>query len=217
MKGTPRALAGFCVLLVSIQAQAGDEGKPIYSNGGANPAAMACGTCHGADALGLPAAGFPRLAGLPAAYTGKQLQDFRSGSRANPVMQPIAAALSDAEIQQVSAMLADLPAPKTALVGRADDAASVGAELALRGAWARNVPECVACHGPGGVGVGTAFPPLAGQSAAYLAAQLDAWRQGTRKNDPNDLMGHVARALDDNEVKAVAEYFAGLGSQEVTP
>ena len=81
-------------------------------------------------------------------------------------------------------------------------------------AWERNIPECVACHGPAGMGVGASFPPLAGQSAQYLGAQLNAWRQGTRKNDPNDLMGHIARAMSDDEVQAVAGYFADLGQKE---
>jgi len=80
----------------------------------------------------------------------------------------------------------------------------------LRGAWERNVPECVACHGPGGVGVGDSFPPLVGQSAQYLSSQLVAWQQGTRKNDPNDLMGHIARSLTEEEVKAVSTYFSNL-------
>jgi cytochrome c553 len=60
------------------------------------------------------------------------------------------------------------------------------------------------------VGVGSVFPPLVGQSAQYLSAQLLAWQQGTRKNDPNDLMGHIARSLTEGEVKAVSAYFANL-------
>lgn len=96
-------------------------------------------------------------------------------------------------------------------------ATGVGERLALRGAWERQVPECVSCHGPGGVGVGTAFPPLAGQPASYLVAQLNAWREGTRHNDPNDLMGHIAKSLSAEEVAAVADYFATLNSQEARP
>lgn len=82
--------------------------------------------------------------------------------------------------------------------------------LALRGAWERNIPECVVCHGPSGVGVGKSFPPLVGPSAQYLSSQLRAWQLGTRKNDPSDLMGHIARSLTDSEIKAVSEYFANL-------
>jgi cytochrome c553 len=158
----------------------------------------------------MAAAGFPRLAGLSADYMKKQLADFASGERANPIMQPIAAALSAEEADVVTTMLAEKPQPEVERIGRAAAAQGVGETLALRGAWQRNIPECVACHGPSGVGVGKAFPPLAGQSAQYLSAQLNAWRQGTRKNDPNDLMGHIARGLSDDEIKAVSAYFAGL-------
>jgi cytochrome c553 len=205
-------LAGLCALLLAAQVQAAD-GQKLLTQGGANPAAMACAGCHGADGMGMAAAGFPRLAGLSAGYLAKQIGDFRSGTRANPIMQPIAAALSDDEIKAVSRTLAALPAPAYPRTGRAETAEGSGARLALRGAWERNIPECVSCHGPGGLGVGDTFPPLAGQSAQYLSAQLNAWRQGTRKNDPDDLMGHVARSLSDAEVTAVSDYFASLNPQ----
>ena len=90
----------------------------------------------------------------------------------------------------------------------------MGQTLALRGAWERNIPECVSCHGPGGAGVGSAFPPLANQPAHYLAGQLNAWRAGLRRNDPSDLMGHIAKAMTEEEVTAVAEYFATVAPQE---
>lgn len=73
------------------------------------------------------------------------------------------------------------------------------------------------CHGPGGVGVGDAFPPLAGQPAAYLSGQLNAWRDGSRRNDPNDLMGHIAKSLTAEEITAVADYFAKVNNQEGRP
>lgn len=197
------------LLAATIPTHAADPAS-VYTKGGANPAAMACITCHGAEGEGMGAAGFPRLGGLSAEYMKKQLADFASGERANPIMQPIAAALSAEEAHAVSTMLAAKPWPAVERVGRASAVAGVGETLALRGAWERNIPECVACHGPGGVGVGEAFPPLAGQSTQYISAQLNAWRQGTRKNDPDDLMGHIARKLTDAEVAAVSQYFASL-------
>lgn len=192
----------------------GADGKAVYERGGEQPAAIACVTCHGPDALGMAAGGFPRLAGLPSRYLLKQMQDFRSGTRANPIMQAIAAALSDAESATVSNFLAGLPAPPVRMARRVDPAKDVGEALALRGAWERSIPECVSCHGPGGVGVGEHFPPLSGQTASYLAAQLNAWRAGARRNDRDDLMGHIARAMTDAEVIAVSEYFAGLSEKE---
>lgn len=215
MKNNYRWLAGACALLLAAHGQAAD-GQKIYQQGGANPAAMACTMCHGADALGMEAGGFPRLAGLSSGYVLKQLQDVASGARVSPIMQPIVAALTEEEMQAVAQAVAAMPAPGAPRINRAALAEGTGARLALRGAWERNIPECVACHGPGGVGVGESFPPLSGQPASYLAGQLNAWKQGTRKNDPNDLMGHIARALSDEEVEAVSRYFASLGTEEAS-
>lgn len=200
------AVAGL-FLACAVHAQAPDD---VFSRGGANPAAVACVTCHGAQGEGMEAGGFPRLAGLPAGYIKKQLADFASNARANPVMQPIASALTREEIDALAAMLAAKAYPEVPPVGKADEVQEPGETLALRGAWDRNIPECVACHAPGGRGVGEAFPPLAGQPAQYLAAQLTAWQQGTRKNDPDDLMGHIGRSLKADEIEAVSKYFAGL-------
>lgn len=197
------------LLALALPTHAADAAT-VYSKGGSNPAAMACATCHGAEGEGLAAAGFPRLAGLSAGYLKKQLADFASGARANPIMQPIAAALTAEEADAVTALLANKPSPQVERISRAAPAAELGAVLALRGAWDRNIPECVSCHGPSGVGVGDTFPPLVGQSAQYLSTQLVAWQQGTRKNDPNDLMGHIARSLSQDEVNAVSQYFATL-------
>ena len=205
-------LAGICLLFLNSSLYAA-EGQKIYTQGGSNPAAMACTTCHTPNGMGMAAAGFPRLAGLSANYLRKQLADFKSGTRQNPIMQPIAQALTDDESQAISQWLAQLPSPQYPQTGRAALVDSPGAVLALRGAWDRNIPECVSCHGPSGVGVGTEFPPLAGQSAQYLSSQLNAWRQGLRKNDPNDLMGRIARAMSEDEVKAASDYFSHLTTQ----
>lgn len=166
----------------------------------------ACASCHGKDGGGQ--ASFPRLAGMNSAYLRKQLQDFAEGSRANPVMQPIAKALSPAERTAISSYYAALPIPAAPAATVPPDADSPGARLATRGRWEKGVPACVQCHGPGGIGVGDHFPAIAGQPAGYLAAQLQAWRTGTRKNDPLELMRHLSRRLSEDEIDAVAAWFA---------
>lgn len=193
------------------------DGQTLYNQGGQDPAAMACLGCHGPDARGIAAAGFPRLAGLPAGYLSKQLDDFRKGSRKHPVMEPLAKALSDAEIKAVSAMLAAMAVDPAPALRRRQMSLDPIEKMALYGDWSRQIPGCVQCHGPGGGGVGEHFPPLAGQPAAYLAAQLEGWRDGSRNNDPDQMMVAVAKAMTDAEVKALADYFANLGSLEVTP
>lgn len=209
MMSLERVLIGSALLLLLGNAYALDE-KKIFTEGGSQPGAMPCVACHGADGLGLAAAGFPRLAGLPAAYVRKQLTDFSSGARSNPVMQPLAKALTEAEIAAVSQAVAAMPFPAAVTVPRSEMPGNAAQKLALQGAWERQIPACVSCHGPAGVGVGDAFPALAGQPAAYLAAQLTAWQNGTRRNDPNDLMGHIAKSLTPEEAQGVAHYFASL-------
>lgn len=209
MMSLERVLMGSALLLLLGNAHA-LEGRKIFAEGGSQPGAMPCVACHGADGAGMAAAGFRRLAGLPAPYVRKQLEDFKGGSRSNPVMQPVANALTDAEIEAVSQALAAMPGPVPQAVYRGDMPLNAAQKLAQQGAWERQIPACASCHGPAGTGVGDAFPPLAGQPAAYLAAQLMAWQNGTRHNDPNDLMGHIAKSLTAEEVQGVAQYFASL-------
>ena len=199
------------LLATAISPAMADDGEKIYKQGGAAPGALACITCHMPDGKGMDAGGFPNIAGYSAGYLAKQIQDFKSGSRDNPIMLPIANALTAEESAAVAKYMASLERATITETTRAKTPENLGEKLALRGEWSRMIPECVACHGPSGVGVGDAFPPLAGQGANYIASQLRAWQQGTRKNDQNDLMGHIARSLTEEEVTAVADYFAGLG------
>lgn len=200
--------------MISCTAHAELQGQQIYVNGGASPAAMACTTCHGADGMGNDSAGFPRLAGLPQGYLVKQLDDFRSGKRVNAVMQPIASALEDSETRAVADYLGSLIiAAKDVNSDLAGSNGSVAEKLVKQGDWSRNIPACVACHGSGNTGVGASFPPLVGQPGSYIAVQLNAWRSGTRKNDPNDLMGHIARSLTYSEIKDLSAYFASLSAE----
>ncbi|MDP2867566.1 c-type cytochrome [Methyloversatilis sp.] len=198
-------------LTLSVSCHA--DGAAIATTGAG--AAPACQTCHGPAGEGIAQAGFPRLAGLGAAYMQRQLDAFADGTRVNAVMMPIAQALSDTDRAAVSAYYAALPeppgptTPKTASTS-GPEAAAVGATLATRGRWADTLPACENCHGPGGRGVGPDFPLLAGQSAAYLAGQLTAWKAGTRPPGPMGLMTVVARKLSDDEVRAIADYYAEL-------
>jgi len=206
-------------MLLPATGNAADAAQ-IATQGNGN-GAPACVACHGADGAGQPAAGFPRLAGLNASYLQQQLEDFASGTRDNPVMKPAASALSAAERKALSEYYSKLPIPaalaKPATPMPAAD--SVGALLATRGRWSQQVPACVQCHAPGGVGVGANFPPLAGQSATYIENQLKAWKQGSRHNDPLELMQHVSKALSDDDITAVATWFAAqpLNSKGETP
>lgn len=180
------------------------------ANAGNGKGGAACNVCHGVDGAGQAAAGFPRLAGLNAAYIKHQLDSFADGSRDNPIMSPMAKALSAAERTALADYFSKLPIP--AAVAKANPASqadnALGRELATRGRWSEQLPACEQCHGPGGIGVGEHFPPLAGQPAMYIENQLKAWKNGSRHNDPLDLMKHAATLLDAKDIKAVAQWFA---------
>lgn len=197
-------LAGTLALgtLAATVARADDSiGKRIFEEGSAS-GAPACAACHGADGAGSPDGQFPAIAGLDAHYLAKQIADFRSGHRVNETMEPIAQALTDAEVGAVTAHVAALPAPAAEGAGSKE-----GDAIATIGRWAVGVPACEACHGRNGIGSGAAFPALAGQKADYIVAQFAAWRAGTRHNDPLGLMKAVADRLSEADVAAVAAHF----------
>jgi cytochrome c553 len=175
------------------------------ANSGAQVAAP-CAACHGQRGEGLAASGYPRLAGQPAEYLAKQLRDFTSDARESAVMSPLAKILSEKDIAEVSDYYARLnaraPASKNAATSK------LGSMLATLGDAKLGVQGCGNCHGPKGRGEPPTLPYLAGQHAAYVSAQLQAWKSGTRKNDAGEQMATVAKKLNDADIAAVAEYFA---------
>lgn len=208
----PKKIAGICVLLIAFQAEAESPGNTLYMKGNSSGAA-ACMACHGQAGEGNAAAGFPSIAGLNSAYIKKQLADYAAGSRNNPVMAPVAKALSEAEAAQLADYIASMTVPKSGGISSADPALlASGQKLVERGDWSRNMPECTACHGKQLQGIGAYFPALAGQHANYISQQLLAWQKGNRSNDPNELMKSVADKLSAEEINAVSAYLASLPS-----
>ena len=178
--------------------------KPDLPQGESKYTAV-CASCHGADGnSGTPAN--PKLAQQHPEYLVKQLQEFKSGKRPSPIMQPIAAQLSDGDMVNISAWVT----AKKAKPGFAKDKELVAmGERIYRGGIAdRQVAACAGCHSPNGAGLPSQYPRLSGQHADYTAAQLTAFREGVRKNGP--IMVQVASKLNDREIRAVADYIAGL-------
>ena len=169
-----------------------------------------CTTCHGEQGEGMPAKGFPKLAGLNAGYLQSQLDAFADGQRVNEVMTPIARILENEERVALARYYSGLSSStiKTAPPGAAINAN--GELLATKGRWSQGLPACMQCHGSQGVGVGTVFPALAGQSSVYLENQLRAWQEGARPPGPLGLMKVVASKLSVADIQAVAEYFSTL-------
>jgi len=171
-----------------------------------------CVACHKADGSGMnmdAGESWPRLAGLNATYFAKQLHDIKNGTRVSATMTPFVNMLDDQKIADVAAYYSQLE-PTAGQGGEGIDEATRkrGEQLAERGDWSQYIVSCKSCHGPGNRGAGTVFPGIAGQHAGYIEAQLKAWKDGTRKNDPQDLMGSIARRMSDEDIHAVAMWLA---------
>jgi cytochrome c553 len=136
----------------------------------------------------------------------KQMEDYARRWRDHKDMSPVARRLSDGERTAVAAYYAGLGDRGP---GQLRPAAS-GWLLYLDGDPERGLPPCAKCHGPHGRGVGQAYPGLSAQPVEYVSAQLQAFRQSQRRNDPQDIMGAIARKLTPAEIEAVSTYVAGL-------
>lgn len=197
--------AALTVPVVSVAAQGvAAPVKPDLAKGEAKYAAV-CATCHGADGnSGTPAN--PKLSSQHPEYLVKQLQEFKSGKRANAVMKGFAADLGDQDMKNIAAWLSS----KQGKPGFAKDKELVvlGERIYRGGIADRQVAACAGCHSPNGAGIPSQYPRLSGQHADYVAAQLLAFREGSRKN--NAQMSQVVSKMNDREIKAVADYIAGL-------
>lgn len=171
-----------------------------------------CLACHGADGNS-PAAANPNLAGQHPEYTLKQLMNFKPqngkpAERASAVMGGMVANLSADDMANLAAYFAgQTPKPRAA---RDAELARLGQSIYRGGILAKGVAACASCHAPNGAGIPAQFPRLAGQHAEYVEAQLKAFRNGDRANDANRMMRAIAAKLTDREIKALAEYTAGL-------
>lgn len=192
--------------LVGASAQAQDLAKAQAL------ANQICVACHAADGNSIAAAN-PKIAGQFPEYLNKQLVDFKAQggkkpARESAIMAGIVANLSEADMKSLSAFYAAQKLRPSAATDK--KLASVGEKLWRGGNPATGVPACSGCHGPAGAGIPSQYPRIAGQFADYVAAQLKAFKDGARANDPNGMMRGVAARMTDQEMRAVAEYAAGL-------
>jgi cytochrome c553 len=166
-----------------------------------------CAACHGSDGNSLLPAN-PKLAGQHREYMLKQLREFKSGARRNPVMASMLGNLGDEDLNLLASHFA---AQKSASNSAKDKSLALQGQAIYRGGLAsKSVPACSGCHSPNGAGIPTQFPRLAGQHGEYIAAQLKAFRAGERTNDLNHMMQTAMANLSDGEISALAEYIAGL-------
>ena len=185
-------------------AEAPKSAKPDLAAGEASYTAV-CAACHGADGNSASPA-YPKLAHQHPEYLVKQLSEFKSGQRANPVMSGMAATLSEADMKNIAYWLASQK--QKAGFAKDKDTLALGQALYRGGSSDKKMAACAGCHSPNGAGIPAQYPRLAGQQSDYTVAQLTAFRDGVRQNSVQ--MTGVAAKLSDKEIKALADYIAGL-------
>jgi cytochrome c553 len=198
------AFGALFVIAGLAQAQDGAKAQEI--------AGKVCAACHAADGNSVVATN-PKIAGQFPEYLHKQLADFKpqgakKAARESAIMTPMVANLSDADMKNLAAYYAGQKLKPAAAVDK--NLAGLGQKIWRGGIAASNVPACSGCHGPAGAGIPAQFPRLSGQFADYIAAQLKGFKEGARANDANGIMRGVAARMTEREIRAVAEYAAGL-------
>ncbi|NGZ85416.1 c-type cytochrome [Duganella aceris] len=193
-QGAP-TVASNVVLLPAMARQA----SPASVGRGAT-LALNCTMCHGAQ--GLSRSDAPNLAGQYPEVVIKQLLDYRSGKRENALMSALARGLSEQNIADLAAYYTSLPKARTAPTTYDETLPA----LVRVGDPMRNIAPCISCHG--GVDQKLGAPWLEGMPKQYLVQQLQDFKQGRRKNDGQQQMRNVARPMSEEEIDAVAIFYA---------
>jgi cytochrome c553 len=195
---------------------ASEPAKPAAYQGdaakGKEIATTVCIACHGADGNS-PTSANPKLAGQHAAYLFKQMKNFKAkadgkSDRVNAIMNGMIAPYGEEQMKDLSAYFSTQKQSGGEMKNR--EAIELGKKLFRAGDASKGLPACAACHGPTGSGLPAQFPRIAGQFSEYTEAQLKGFRNSERTNDPNNMMQMVAVKMTDAEIRAVADYIAGL-------
>lgn len=181
------------------------KGGTLYAEGDAARGLPACVSCHGANGNSTISIN-PKLSAQSQSYLYKQLVNFTTDARNQPVMSLYSKMLTDADKHNVAAWLATQPSKPGAAKNR--DSIDLGKKIYRGGIAEKNVPACASCHGATGGGIPALYPRLAGQHQDYTVAQLGLFKGHGRKNSPE--MATIAARMSDEEMKAVADYVAGL-------
>jgi len=202
--GLPAATAAAPAAAPAVKADPA-RGGALYDAGDPARGLPACVSCHGAAGNSSIVAN-PKLSGQFASYTHKQLVDFTTPNRQQPIMTTYAKMLTDAEKKDLAAWLAaQVHKPGAA---KNKDTVELGRKIYRGGIAERGVAACASCHGANASGIPAQYPRLAGQHQDYTTAQLEAFKSGTRANSPQ--MTTLSQRMSTAEMRAVADYIAGL-------
>lgn len=181
------------------------KGEALYNSGDTARGVTACVACHGPAGNSMIPQN-PSLAAQHEAYIVKQLGEFKTPARNNPVMTAMATPMTADDMKHVAAYLAaQEPKPGAA---KNKETVELGKKIYRGGIAEKNVPACAGCHSPSGAGIPGQFARLAGQHQEYTSAQLVSFRSGARKNSVQ--MAAIAKRMSDDEIQAVSDYIAGL-------
>ncbi len=207
-----RGLAAMAVTAAVVAPAAAQQAAPkVDLARGQKIAAEVCAACHGADG-NAPTPANPKLAAQHADYLHRQLVAFvpqkgaQAATRANAVMLGFAQTLSEDDRRALAAFYAGQALKPSAAKDK--NTVEIGQRIYRAGIPEKQVPACAGCHGPNGAGIPSQYPRLHGQWAEYTEAQLIAFRDGVRRNSAQ--MAGVASRMSDREIKAVADFIAGL-------
>lgn len=202
--GLPAATAAAPAAAPAVKADPA-RGGALYDAGDPARGLPACVSCHGAAGNSSIVAN-PKLSGQFASYTHKQLVDFTTPNRQQPIMTTYAKMLTDAEKKDIAAWLAAQAHKPGAAKNK--DIVELGRKIYRGGIAERGVAACASCHGANASGIPAQYPRLAGQHQDYTTAQLEAFKSGTRANSPQ--MTTLSQRMSTAEMRAVADYIAGL-------
>ena len=166
-----------------------------------------CIACHAIDGnSSIPSN--PKLAGQHADYLSRQLEYFKKGIRENAVMQGMVANLSTKDFDNLGHYFESQTLKLSA--AKSNGKGSLGEKIFRAGIADKKLPACASCHGPSGHGIPGQFPRLNAQHSDYTISQLNAYKNGLRKNEAAKMMATIAQRLSDAEMQAVADYIEGL-------
>ena len=159
-----------------------------------------CATCHGERGASPQSPEYPILAGQHLFYLYTQLKDYKEERRANPIMQPMAAELSNDQML----LLAEYFSKQT---WASPEAPEITDKQTIQAKRMISAGQCVQCH-RGGFDGDSRIPRLAGQNSQYLDKTMRDFKNLVRRNSP--AKNSLLKTFNDEDIKAFALYAGNL-------